>query len=103
MEKILVNKIRCKSCGDIIESTNVHDFKFCSCGKVAVDGGHEYLRRCFKDSPQDYEDLSEVTEISNEDYEREQEEKRQRIKEQSDRDFLEFLKLYDSMMGDKKN
>lgn len=29
MEKIKVNKIRCKRCGDIIESKTVHDFKFC--------------------------------------------------------------------------
>ena len=26
MRKILVNKIRCKKCGDIIESKSVHDF-----------------------------------------------------------------------------
>ena len=45
MEKILVNKIRCKKCGDIIESKTVHDFKYCKCQSVAVDGGHEYIRR----------------------------------------------------------
>ena len=28
MRKILVNKIKCKKCGDIIESKTVHDFKF---------------------------------------------------------------------------
>ena len=28
MEKIITNKIRCKKCGDIIESTHRHDFKF---------------------------------------------------------------------------
>nr|DAR44169.1 MAG TPA: Trm112p-like protein [Caudoviricetes sp.] len=48
MEKILVNKIRCKKCGDTIESKTVHDFKFCKCGLVAVDGGHYYLRRIGK-------------------------------------------------------
>jgi len=39
MEKkiIKVNKIKCRKCGDIIESTSVHDFKFCSCGACAVD------------------------------------------------------------------
>ena len=47
MEKIKINKIRCKRCGDIIESKTAHDFKFCKCGVVAVDGGKEYLRRCF--------------------------------------------------------
>ena len=45
MQKIYVNKIRCKKCGDIIESFSVHDFKFCQCRSVAVDGGHAYLRR----------------------------------------------------------
>ena len=45
MNKIIVNKIKCKKCGDIIESTYRHDFKFCKCGAVAVDGGKDYLRR----------------------------------------------------------
>ncbi len=58
-KKIKVNKIRCKSCGDIIESKNVHDYVQCKCGKVAVDGGKEYLRRCFTNNQDDYEELSE--------------------------------------------
>ena len=45
-KKILKNRIRCRTCGDIIESLHVHDFKYCFCGKVAVDGGKEYLKRC---------------------------------------------------------
>ncbi len=60
MEKIKVNKIRCRKCGDIIESLSVHDFKFCRCGAVAVDGGHDYLRRC--GNLDEIEDLSEVEE-----------------------------------------
>lgn len=60
MIRITRNAIRCKHCGDTIESVHVHDFKFCSCGSCAVDGGHEYLRRCCKNRPEDdYEDLSE--------------------------------------------
>ena len=59
MEKIKINKIRCKRCGDIIESKTVHDFKFCKRGAVAVDGGKEYLRRCFINTEDDYEELSE--------------------------------------------
>ena len=46
MAKIIKNAIQCKKCGDIIESTNVHDFVTCSCGACSVDGGHDYLRRC---------------------------------------------------------
>ena len=30
--KIIRNAIRCKKCGEVIESKSVHDFKFCSCG-----------------------------------------------------------------------
>ena len=44
-KKILVNKIQCKKCKDIIESKHVHDFKWCTCKSIAVDGGLEYLRR----------------------------------------------------------
>lgn len=56
MTKIIHNMIRCNRCGDEIESTSRHDFKWCSCGKCAVDGGHDYLRRCG--------DLSDWTDIS---------------------------------------
>lgn len=63
--KILVNKIKCKKCGDVIESIYTHDYKQCSCGRCAVDGGHEYLRRSFNGStPEEcYEDLSIVKEV----------------------------------------
>lgn len=56
---IIRNVIRCKKCGDIIESKSVHDFKFCKCGAVAVDGGKDYLRRC--GNLDDFEELSEVS------------------------------------------
>ena len=45
MEKIIVNKAKCKKCGDIIESKEANDFKRCICGSIAVDGGHEYIKR----------------------------------------------------------
>lgn len=57
---IIKNAIKCKICGDIIESTSVHDFKTCSCGACSVDGGHDYLRRCAK-SRDVFIDLSEVS------------------------------------------
>jgi hypothetical protein len=59
--RITRNAVRCKECGDVIESKHVHDFVWCSCGTVAVDGGHEYLRRCGDFS--DMEDLSESMEV----------------------------------------
>lgn len=61
MPKIIRNAIRCKKCGDIIESKTVHDFKFCSCGSCAVDGGHDYLRRC--GNLGDWEELSEAEKV----------------------------------------
>lgn len=61
MAKIIRNAIRCKKCGDVIESKTVHDFKFCSCGSCAVDGGLDYLRRC--GNLGDWEELSEVEKV----------------------------------------
>lgn len=58
MKKIIVNKIKCKKCGDVIESKYTHDFKYCKCGAVCVDGGHEYLRRG-GESMDAWEELSE--------------------------------------------
>ena len=43
--KVIRNAAKCRKCGDIIESTYVHDFKWCSCHSIFVDGGMEYLRR----------------------------------------------------------
>lgn len=48
MKKILVNAIKCKLCGEIIESTEQHQYVSCKCGACAVDGGLEYLRRSFQ-------------------------------------------------------
>ena len=56
--KILRNVIQCRKCGDVIESVTVHDFKTCSCGTYAVDGGHYYLKRCAR-TLDDFIDLSE--------------------------------------------
>lgn len=36
---IISNKIKCKKCWDVIESTYRHDLKFCKCCAVAVDVG----------------------------------------------------------------
>lgn len=57
--KILSNKIRCNFCQDVIESTYRHDFVWCYCGKVAVDGGKDYLKRFFSEET-DYTELSET-------------------------------------------
>lgn len=44
-EIILRNSARCLQCGDEVESTHRHDFRTCTCGKLGVDGGHDYIRR----------------------------------------------------------
>ena len=62
MRKIIKNAIQCKICGDIIESTYRHEYVQCKCGACAVDGGHDYLRRSFKDE-NCYIDLSETINI----------------------------------------
>lgn len=62
VNRIIVNKIKCNLCGDVIESKYTHDYKVCSCGSVSVDGGLEYLRRGYKTSPEDFEELSETIE-----------------------------------------
>lgn len=49
--KIIHNRIRCKNCGQVIESMSQHDWVCCDCfhksdGKTGcfVDGGKTYLR-----------------------------------------------------------
>jgi hypothetical protein len=53
---ITLNAVRCLKCKDVIVSEYRHDFKWCSCGNVAVDGGHSYTKRCFKTD--EWEELS---------------------------------------------
>tara|TARA_Y100000310_G_scaffold225916_1_gene227986 strand:+ start:288 stop:575 length:288 start_codon:yes stop_codon:yes gene_type:complete len=38
------SRVQCLSCLDIIQSMYRHDFKFCKCNNIAVDGGGEYLK-----------------------------------------------------------
>ena len=57
---IIINKIKCINCGDVLESKEENDFKRCSCGKVAIDGGHDYLKRIGNE--EDYIELSETNE-----------------------------------------
>lgn len=57
-KRITVNKIKCLTCQDVIESKHRHDYKDCKCGAVGVDGGLSYLRRLW-DKGAGYEELSE--------------------------------------------
>jgi len=55
---IIKNSAKCKLCGDIIESKFRHDFVWCRCESIFVDGGLDYLRR--GGEPANFIDLSEV-------------------------------------------
>lgn len=55
--KIKRNAAKCLKCNDVIESVHVHDFKFCQCQAIFVDGGKSYIRR--GGNPMDLEDLTE--------------------------------------------
>jgi len=57
--KVIRNRAQCRQCGDIIESEWAHDFKWCKCGAIAVDGGAAYLRRAARDDMADVIELSE--------------------------------------------
>ncbi len=50
--------MRCILCGDIIESSFIHDVKHCRCGRVG------YLKRTFENG-NDYNELSAYEEMSN--------------------------------------
>lgn len=65
MKGIKLNRIRCKFCGDVITSNFRYDFKQCKCERVAIDGGHAYLGRCFVEED-DYEELSIVEDVGKE-------------------------------------
>jgi hypothetical protein len=54
--RIAKNAVRCKPCGDVIESKRAGDFVRCSCRACAVDGGMDYLRRV--GAEEDMEELS---------------------------------------------
>ena len=67
-EKVLINKARCKLCGDVIESKHRHDFVACKCGEIAVDGGLNYIRR-IANHLSNIEELSETIQVEREPYE----------------------------------
>lgn len=63
-EVVTLNKAQCKKCGDIIESKHRHDFVWCKCGAIAVDGGKAYLRRVGE-----LDEMIELSESYQEEYE----------------------------------
>ena len=59
--KILRNRIRCRGCGDVIESTARQNFVTCSCKATSVDGYLYVLRRLYREEI-GYDELSETEE-----------------------------------------
>lgn len=47
---IFLNQAKCLVCGDMIVSKHRHDFVWCSCKRLAVDGGSWMSRRLFNDA-----------------------------------------------------
>jgi hypothetical protein len=43
--QLIVNRVQCDYCNDIIISYHIYDFKYCKCNKTAVDGGIDFLKR----------------------------------------------------------
>jgi hypothetical protein len=48
--QIILNRIQCKGCGEVLTSYNRHDYKTCGCeNETMVDGGNDYQRYGGKD------------------------------------------------------
>lgn len=39
-----ITALKCPKCRDLIYSRAVHDFHYCTCGSVSIDGGFDYCR-----------------------------------------------------------
>jgi len=52
-------RIRCTHCKDEIESFHRHDFKWCKCHTIFIDGGDDYTRLGFTNGPSDYEECTD--------------------------------------------
>jgi len=59
---IILNRIQCDHCFDVITSHYQHHYVTCKCGKVSADGGRAYLKRRYSAANSDgslpYLDLS---------------------------------------------
>lgn len=64
MKKLKRNAVKCLRCDTVIESKHGHDFKWCKCASVFVDGGLNYIRRGWSEGAQ-FEDLTEYEEEPN--------------------------------------
>ena len=50
LEQIILNRVQCKSCGQVLTSYHRHDYKTCGCeNETMIDGGNDYQRYGGKD------------------------------------------------------
>ena len=50
LEQVVLNRVQCKNCAEILTSYNRHDYKTCGCeNQTMVDGGTAYQRYGGKD------------------------------------------------------
>lgn len=61
IRRIIQNEAKCRKCKAVIISYTVHDFVYCTCGSISVDGGNEYIKRTF-------DDLENLIELSSFEY-----------------------------------
>jgi len=70
-DEIILNRIQCNLCGDIITSHYRHNFVSCKCACCSVDGGRSYLKRSYSFAGEEgslpYTDLSVMSSASFED------------------------------------
>lgn len=45
-----INAFKCPSCTALVFSRTRHDYRWCPCETIAVDGGLEYSRVVYKDN-----------------------------------------------------
>lgn len=66
MKNLTISAVQCPHCKDIIFSRARHDFRSCSCQKICIDGGRDYLKLGWSDGPNPPEiiriELFEITE-----------------------------------------
>lgn len=47
-------RYQCTHCEDVIQSSHRHDFVWCECKHIYVDGGKDYTRLGYPAEPRDY-------------------------------------------------
>ena len=45
LKQIILNRVQCRECGEVLTSYHRHDYKTCGCtNETMIDGGNEYQR-----------------------------------------------------------